>query len=310
MVQEAVTLSQAIEGYFIAAQARRLSPHTLADYENTYRRLEHWLGDDPPVATVTASQVRDFLHSLNGLSAKTLLNYHVGLSALWTWSHKEGIVDKNIVRALDRPKPDKREIIPYTERDVKAILACCDRTRPYQRLGKRRSTHRRLTALRDRAIIILLLDTGIRASELCHLRLAQVDLTNHRITVLGKGRKERVLPISPRTAQVLWRYLSTREHTCSRDHLFTTRRGGPLHRNPLRQLLRRLGDRAGVPGTNIHRFRHTFAVTFLRNGGQMLPLQRILGHSSLDMVKRYVALAQTDIEQAHRDASPVSNWLL
>ena len=93
------------------------------------------------------------------------------------------------------------------------MLAACDRSRAYTRPGKRKCENQRPTALRDRAIIFLLVDTGLRASELCDLRLRQVDLKSHRIVVMGKGRKERTLPIAPRTAQALWRYLSTRNDT-------------------------------------------------------------------------------------------------
>ena len=68
--------------------------------------------------------------------------------------------------------------------------------------------------------------------------------------------------------------------------------------------------RAGVPGAHLHRLGHTFAITFLRNGGNVLALQTILGHESLDMVKRYLKIAQTDLQKAHQDASPVMNWPL
>ena len=127
---------------------------------------------------------------------------------------------------------------------------------------------------------------------------------------MGKGRKERILPICPRTAQVIWRYLNTRDDKRGTAYLFTTHDGRQMKRNTLRQVLQRTGERAGVPGANIHRFRHTFAITFLRNVGKRLALQRMLGHSTLEMVRRYLAIVQEDIEVAHRDASPVANWLL
>jgi site-specific recombinase XerD len=83
-----------------------------------------------------------------------------------------------------------------------------------------------------------------------------------------------------------------------------------MSRHTLRRLINRLGERAAVPGANVHRFRHTFGISFLRNGGQIFALQRILGHASLEMVRRYLAIAQADVERAHQDASPVSNWRL
>lgn len=238
-------------------------------------------------------------------------NVSVGLSALWTWAVSEGVARRHVVRDVEAPRETRRDIIAYTYQDVKAILAACTRSRGYVRPGKRRCANSRPTATRDRAMITLLVDTGIRASELCGLRIYQCDLRNCRVTVEGKGRKERVLPISARTAQIIWRYLATREdaeHKAS--FLFTTMQGGGMERNALRRLLRRIGDRAGVEGVNVHRFRHTFAIWFLRNGGNVFALQRMLGHSTMTMVQRYLAIAQTDVDDAHRQASPVANWLL
>ena len=305
-----IPLSAALEGYFIAAHARRLSPATLADYDNTFRKLEQFLGRDPPLADITAGDVTAFLSSLDHLSAKTLLNYHTGLAALWTWATKEGIADQHIVRQVQRPKPEQREIMPYTRSDLQAMLTACHRSTAYVRPGKRRSNHSRPTADRDRAIILLLVDTGMRASELCELRIRDLDIPNHRVRVMGKGRKERMLPISARTTQAIWRYLATRDTKRDHSFLFATRTEGPLERNNLRNTLKRIGRRAGVGGVTVHRFRHTFAIAFLRNNGHIMALQRMLGHSTLDMVTRYLAIAQADIENAHQEASPVANWLL
>ena len=304
-----LTLSQALEGYFIAASARRLSPHTLADYDNTYRKFERFLDDDPPLAGITAGTIRQFLNSQNGVTATTLLNYHAGLAALWTWALKEELVDRHVVRDVDRPKPEKRAITPYTEADLQAMLSACTHTRTYARPRKRACSNIRPTARRDSAIILLLVDTGIRASELCSLRMRDIDLKNRSILVMGKGAKERRLPFEPNTARAIWRYLSQRDDT-DRDisHLFTTRHDTGLDRHVLRRLLHRIGERAGVPGANVHRFRHTFAIEFLRNYPDVFALKAILGHTSMTMVNRYLEIAQADIQRTHRHGSPVANW--
>ena len=167
------------------------------------------------------------------------------------------------------------------------------------------------TALRNRTIILLLLDTGIRASELCGLAIKDADLTNKRILVLGKGNKERAVPISPRTAKTLWRYLTTeRKDEPVNAPLFLGSEGDPLNRDALLKLLIRLRAKAGVNDCHPHRFRHTFAVNFLRNGGNAFELQMALGHTTLQMVQTYLALAQADLDAAHRKASPVENWRL
>ncbi|MFN2169350.1 MAG: tyrosine recombinase XerC, partial [Anaerolineae bacterium] len=135
MDRQAITLNQAIEGYFIAARARRLSPHTLADYGRTFARFCEFLEIDPPMDDITAAQVCAFLDSQEHLSAKTVLNLHTGLSALWTWALKEELVDRHIVRDVAPPKPEQREIIPFTQADLKLMLAACNKTRSYDRPG-------------------------------------------------------------------------------------------------------------------------------------------------------------------------------
>ena len=190
------------------------------------------------------------------------------------------------------------------------MLAACDRSRSYVRPGKRKCDHERPTALRDQAIIKLLVDTGVRASELCALRIRDLDMTNLRVKVMGKGSKERLLAINARTAQAIWRYLATREDRRPVDPLFATRSGQLLDRHNLRHMLKRSGERAGVSGVTVHRFRHTFAIQFLRNGGNMEALKEMLGHSTFEMVERYLHIVQADIDNVHRTASPGGNWLL
>jgi site-specific recombinase XerD len=204
----------------------------------------------------------------------------------------------------------KRKSGRTTQRDLKLLLQACDRNKAYRRPGKRECENTRTSSLRDRAIVILLVDTGIRASELCGLTLRDVDFKSHRISVMGKGRKERHVPISPRCEQAVWRYLATREDKRPAAPVFATSSGNPLDRFSLHGLLELAGRRVGVGDVHPHRFRHTFAITFLRNGGNVFALQRILGHESSTMVNKYLAIAQTDLEAAHRDASPAMNWML
>jgi integrase/recombinase XerD len=305
-----ITFSQALEGYFLHADARRLSPHTIADYTNIFRKFQAFLGDDPPIAEITADQVRTFLASCDHLSKKTLLNYHTGLSALWTWAVSEDLVEQHILKKVIRPKPEEPAIKPYTRDDIEAMLAVCSYTQPHTMRGKHNSRRSRPTALRDRAIIKTLVDTGIRASELCKITIADMDKRNKRIFIWGKGAKERTVYIDGSTPQTIWRYLATRPDARPDDPLFVTQEGHPLSRHALRLLIGRLGRRAGIPQANVHRFRHTFAINFLRNGGNAYTLQRLLGHSTLKMVKTYLALAGQDDSDNHRRASPIANWQL
>jgi len=148
----------------------------------------------------------------------------------------------------------------------------------------------------------------MRASELCNLRIRDLDMANHRVHVMGKGDKERSVRISPRTVQAIWRYLATRDDVTPKAFLFATSDAMRLSRHRLRRMLKRTGDRAGVRGANVHRFRHTFAIQLLRNGGNIYALRRMLGHETLKMVDVYLDIAQADVEAVHQEASPVTNW--
>lgn len=327
-----LTLSQATAGCILYKTATGKSRHTILDYQNAYNKLTAYLPDDPPLASITRADLINFFAYLqNGyisepdgvaprgkihLAPKSIYNIHVALSALWQWAVDESYIPTNLVRSIDPPHFEPPAIVPFTREDVQALLKACDNTRTWK--TRQHTTTRRRTADRDRAIILVLLDTGLRRSELCHLTIGNLNLTANSLTVGGKGKgrdkKERIVYFGKRAARALWRYLTPRLATASQaDPLFTV---GPadlprqMEPNVLRRLLKRLGDRAGVSNVHPHRFRHTFAITYLRNGGDPFTLQILLGHSNLEMVKRYLHIVRADCAEAHGRASPVDNWRL
>jgi len=281
-----ILLSEAVDGFTMACNARKLSENTITDYSRTLRRFLVHVGNSP-IRDITSAQIAAFL-AAQPWSEKTVLNYHIGLAALWTWAMREDYVDKHIVRMTPRPRPRKLVIEPFTEQEIRALLASCR--------GK--------TAARNRAVILLLLDTGVRATELCELKFSDIDMQRRQIRVLGKGNKERLSPFSDPTEQALFDHLLA-EHVKG-----TGERPFQFNRNSLAHLMQRIGNAAGVHDCHPHRFRHTFAVAYLRNGGDVFSLQEILGHSTMETVKIYLKIAQVDIDQAHRRASPVANWNL
>jgi site-specific recombinase XerD len=333
MVRLRVRLSQAIEGFFLEKRAAGRSRHTLADYENAFRHFREYLQADPWMDEITVEEVRQFLARLgswpvrsNGgvapdrvvqLSKKSIYNVHTALSSLWSWAVREGYATDRVMDRVARPRPEERAIVPYSQGDVERMLAATESMAAYERGGVA-VKQARPTALRDQAIILLLLDTGLRASELCGATVGALDLQNQRLRVMGKGSRERVVALGVRTCKALWRYLALRQaegKLQADEPLFTAYGRGweSLSRNALGKLklIRGLGDASEVvPRAGVHRFRHTFAIAYLRNGGDVYTLQRTLGHSSLEMVRRYLALAQADVEAAHRRASPVDRWRL
>lgn len=330
-----ITLRQAIAGFIHYQTAAGRSLYTLRNYRTSFAKLQTYLAEhqepggaqDPPLDAITRAQLIDFLAWLRDdyiskpagiaprpaahLAPKTILNIHADLSALWRWAVDEGFLAANLLRTIEPPDPTETTVDPFTQAELEAMLAVCDQKKTWKAVGAQQLGP---IADRDRCILLLLIDTGVRASELCNLRIADIDMTRNRLTIRhGKGDKDRFVQFGKRAAKALWRYLTPRLPTDPDDYLIVVGPKDdqrPMDRRALGLQIARIGDRAGVANVYPHRFRHTFAITYLRNGGDLFTLQALLGHSDLAMVRRYARIAQTDIARAHAKASPADNWRL
>lgn len=298
-------LSQALEGFYIARAAEGYSPATLEQYRWALTMLLQY--GDLPLQKIDTNHLRGFLAATqqkNNLSPTSLFHIWKAIRAFYKWAAAEGLA-KRPDTLLSKPRYAHREIQPLSKDEFRALLKAAERTK--ESAGRRRFTMRRPTAERDVAILLLLLDTGIRASELCRLTVADVNLQSAEIFIRphrsGIKSRSRVIPLGQAVQKALWRYVAKNAKNNPHSFFF-----GGMERNWLRQLLKRIGDRAGVSNVHPHRLRHTFAILFLRNGGDVFSLQRLLGHSSLEMTRHYVALAQSDLSVSHRRASPVDCW--
>lgn len=226
--------------------------------------------------------------------------YYSRLQTFFNFLVEEGAIERSPLERLKPPIVRQDQIQPFTDEQQKALLRAARRSR---------------RSKRDEAIVLFLLDTGARASEVCGLRVKDLDLTGRRCKVRGKGDKDRTVCFSATTARALWAYLKE-EPREPEAPLFLSERGeqagGPLTRSGLLQLIERLGRAAGIEACRCspHTFRHTFAVEFLRAGGNVFTLKELLGHTTLTMTNRYVALAQADLEAQHRRFSPVERLRL
>lgn len=303
-MEHGVSLEDAWHGFFLSLQAGGCSKDTLTDYRKYYAHFRRWHGQ-PDVPLDTSKLIGFFAwlrQQPNGrggkLGPKSAYNAWVALRSFYRWYSEEFNIPNPLAR-VPAPKLSQPAVEPFTRDEVAALLRACERgadgrTRPQ--------------ALRDRTIMVELLDTGLRASELCALVRSDVDLASGKILVrAGKGGMGRLVYASAPARKLLWRYLATTPAQADAP-LFQTRDGGRLTRQHLVRLLAHAGQRAGIPRCHPHRFRHTFATEFLRNGGNLLTLQRLLGHSSLDMVRRYAKIVEADLARAHDAGSPVARW--
>lgn len=297
-------LDTAMEGYWLDKQ-RDFSPATVRDYQLTFDRFAEFVGASYAVEKVTSNHVRGFLNHLkdeHGLAQKTIRNAWIALSSFWSWAEKELQLEHIIQGHVAAPKLARKQIVPYTESEVKAILAACDHMAGEQRA-------RRPTALRDRAMIVTLVDTGVRVSEISTFTVGDYNRSRGQLMVVqGKGNKDRTVFLGKSGQRALWRYLAERPSADEAEPLFATRNNTHMDRHAIRHMVQRAAKRAGVKGSTVHRFRHTFAINFLRNGGNPLELQQLLGHEKMETIHIYVRLANVDLEQAQQRASPGDNW--
>ena len=161
---------------------------------------------------------------------------------------------------------------------------------------------------RDKAILAVLLDTGIRAGELCGLMLDCVHITAKEgyLKVMGKGRKEREVPLGIKSRRLLHEYLKRfRPAVTDEDHAFLGHQHEPLSVNALDQMLYRLGRRAKIKGVRVsaHTWRHTFAINFLAQGGDVYVLSRLMGHESVQVTEVYLRAVQAS--QARKTSKSV-----
>jgi len=300
----------ALEGYWLAKR-RNMSEATVADYSLTFRRFGQWVRN-AEVGKITAKQVNGFLEHLGQeleLSAKTVLNAWIALSSFWTWAHGELSVKHIIQDGVVKPKAKSPPGLPYSEDEVRRLLDACTRMYAYAPKTGRHVDGRRPTQLRDQAIMLVLLDCGLRVSELAALKLRDYERKQGRLSVMhGKGDKPRVVYLGQAAQRAVWRYLTDRGGTGPGEPLFASSSGRHMNRGAVQRMIERAGERCGVASAGPHRFRHTFAVNFLRNGGNILALQDLLGHSSMEMVRRYARLAEVDLAAAQKRASPADNW--
>lgn len=310
--------SKALEGFLFFQRLGNHSPATLEWYTERLTALQIHLyrqTPDCPIERVTKADVAQFISSLQsrqtiwggdrfhkeqarGLSIYTIHGYVRALSTFFRWAAREKLIPANPMEGLPRPKLPKSIKPRFDESDIKRLLATCAKASP-------------ALAARNRAIILLLLDSGLRASELVTLRLDYLDPELRRAHVTGKGMKDRYVPIGNRTKQALWMYVNRhRPQPLRENYVFLGPKGFPLTANKLAHILTKLGERGGIKPCNPHRFRHTMARLYLRNGGDVMSLQQILGHEDLATTRIYVQLEREDIERTHERASPVDRWAL
>lgn len=222
--------------------------------------------------------------------------YYRALRRLFNWAVEEGYLESSPLATIHFKPPPEPPIEGYTPDELKKFLAVCD-------IDIR--TGARFTGVRNRAMLLLFVDSGLRRAEMVNLRLNDLDLESRRVRVLGKGNKIGIAPFSSRTAKALWVWLVERKTRAKTDYLWITEEGRPFSTEGLVSWFTRLKKRAGVNGPGgVHRLRHTAALQYLRGARDSFLLQLFLRHESLEMSRRYTkGLKAEEAIQAHRNGA-------
>ena len=291
----------ALLGHFLLAKkVEGRSPRTLQWYQEALQTFERFcsrqdLNREP--TTVTPLQIWMWLADIQetGVSKNTINNRFRALRAFFNWCVAETVIDRSPMSNIHTPSVGSVIIRVFSPEHVRDLLYLCP---PNTWWGAR-----------DRAIILALLHTGIRLSELTGLQLSDLNFVGDHIKVRGKGNKERRVYLAPEAQQAILRYLRHRSDDAT--HLWLSRQGTRLTSNAVQQIIRDLGRKARLDGVrcSAHTFRHTFAINFLKAGGSLRYLQEIMGHTSMKSLETYLrAVSADDAIQVHRQIKPFKGW--
>ncbi|MFC2032901.1 tyrosine-type recombinase/integrase [Chloroflexota bacterium] len=231
---------------------------------------------------------------VKSISPKTVQCHVRALKAFSSWLYAEGYTPENRLKNLKIPKAPVTVIEPLTPEEIKKVTTSINKESP--------------TETRNYALFTTLLDTGLRASEAAGITLTNLNLTDGYIKVMGKGSKERIVPIGKYIQMTLWSYIDkVRPAPINPDYnnLFLTQAGKPITVNTVKLVFSRLARSSGVERLHAHLCRHTFAINYLLNGGDIFSLREILGHTTLEMVNHYLHFTSSQITDQHHKYSPM-----
>ena len=280
---------------------RNLSPRTLEAYQ---RDLKHYLSfivdkDIISLSNISQMHIREYIRSLNekGLAASSIARIFSSIRSYHKFLSAENYVNENPTLILTSPKAPKKLPHVLMEEEISAIINAVVETFQY--------------AKRDKAIIEMLYSCGLRVSELCALSLNNLYLNDDMIRIMGKGSKERLLPVGGRAKIFLNDYLIHCRPGIQKDKgsssVFLSRNGNPLTRAMINNILRKWSQVAGISkSVSPHTLRHSFATHLLEGGADLRFVQALLGHSDISTTQIYTHLDKHHLKEVYQTHHPRS----
>lgn len=282
-----------------AATQRRMSPLTLKAYREELERFDGYLQrlGITDVEDITCREPRQWQASCmqDGAAPRSILRMLAALRGWHKYMHRRGWVETDFMAKVSSPKVPKTQPTFFKEREVERIYDADIFPDTFD--GKR-----------DRLLLRLLYETGMRRSEAAGLRLSAIDYSARTIKVLGKRNKERYIPVEDELLKTISDFVALRSTLpCIDDHLFVSENGSPVNGNKIYSIVRRyMSTLSNADHISPHVFRHSFATHILNRGGNIDAIKHLLGHSSLDATEIYTHVTREHLRQAYRHAHPRS----
>ena len=256
------------------------SPKTIIQYKYTIEKLS--MAINKKFNEVSVFDIRMFLalEKQRGVSNRTLENTRANLSAFFQWMAKEEHIEKNPCANIDPIKYNDKEKFPFSVVEIDAIRFACN-------------------TLKERAIVEMLLATGLRVSELSDLKLLDIDLNNLSVHVRhGKGDKARIVYMNDLARQHLVEYIVNRN--TDTEYVFINKKKKKLNAGGIRYILNMIGKRAQVDNVHPHRFRRTFVTSLVNRGMNINEVQKLMGHTNINTTMKYICITDSKVYASYK----------
>lgn len=290
-------VQRAINEFLTEQRARGNSKNTIIYYERCLGFFAEYYGLNNQVDSITPLDCKKYYFKLceGNITSITVQTYIRALRAFLTWCYTMEYNTDNIPLIFKLPKAQRKIVDILTDTEIHRLFSCFDKNT--------------FLGLRNYCMCALMIDSGLRLNEVVTLEIENIHIDENYAIVNGKGNKQRIIPLGNQSKTYMIKYMKSLSKGFNGKYLFIKEDTKELEQTTIKQMFRKLKKKSNIPRLTPHLLRHTFATRYLENGGNIYKLQQILGHTSLEMVKKYLHLANTKVVINFSMYSPLDNLI-